>query len=107
MGAQHGEQLVAEICRMHAITQALFYKRNKELMEAGRKRLAGDTTREATSGEVTDLCKENQRLKEVVANLLLRYTIVKKLKHIGVSEKYCKYMRLTVTEKREIIWTVS
>jgi transposase len=47
-------------------------------MEAGKKRLAGDTTREATSDEVSDLRKENLRLKEMVADLMLRYTIVKK-----------------------------
>jgi transposase len=47
-------------------------------MEAGKKRLAGDTAREATSDEVADLRKENQKLKEMVADLMLRYTIVKK-----------------------------
>ncbi len=47
-------------------------------MEAGKKRLAGDTTREATSDEVAELRKENQRLKEIVADLVLRYDIVKK-----------------------------
>lgn len=47
-------------------------------MEAGKKRLAGDTTREATSSEVADLRKENQRLKEMVVDLMLRYDIVKK-----------------------------
>jgi len=47
-------------------------------MEAGKKRLSGDTEREATSGEVADLRKENQRLKEMVADLMLRYKIVKK-----------------------------
>lgn len=78
MEAQRGEQSVAEICRKHAVTQALFYKWNKEFMEAGKKRLTGDTSREATSDEVADLRKENQRLKEMVADLLLRYTIVKK-----------------------------
>lgn len=78
MEAQRGEESVAEICRKHGITQALFYKWNKEFMEAGKKRLAGDTTREATSDEVSELRKENQRLKEMVADLMLRYTIVKK-----------------------------
>lgn len=78
MEAQRGEESVAEICRKHGITQALFYKWNKEFMEAGKKRLSGDTTREATSDEVSDLRKENQRLKEMVADLMLRYTIVKK-----------------------------
>ena len=47
-------------------------------MEAGKKRLSGDTTREATSDEVLELRKENQRLKEMVADLVLRYDIVKK-----------------------------
>jgi transposase len=78
MEAQRGEQSVAELCRKHAITQALFYKWNKEFMEAGKKRLAGDTSREATTDEVTDLRKENQKLKELVADLMLKYTIVKK-----------------------------
>ena len=78
MEALRGEHSTAEICRKHSITQSMFYKWNKEFMEAGKKRLAGDTTREATSDEVTDLRKENQRLKEMVADLMLRYDIVKK-----------------------------
>ena len=78
MEAQRGEQSVAELCRKHAISQAMFYKWNKEFMEAGKKRLAGDTAREATSDEVSDLKKENLRLKEMYADLMLRYTIVKK-----------------------------
>ncbi len=78
MEAQRGESSVAEICRKHAIAQSVFYKWNKEFMEAGKKRLAGDTAREATSDEVADLRIENQRLKEMVADLMLRYTIVKK-----------------------------
>ena len=78
MEALRGEHSTAEICRKYTITQSMFYKWNKEFMEAGKKRLAGDTTREATSDEVTDLRKENQRLKEMVADLMLRYDIVKK-----------------------------
>jgi transposase len=56
----------------------MFYKWNIEFLEAGKKRLAGDTTREATSDEVTALRKENQKLKEIVAELVLRYDILKK-----------------------------
>lgn len=78
MEALRGEESVAAICRKHGIAESMFYKWNKEFMEAGKKRLAGDTTREATSDEVTDLRKENQRLKEMVADLMLRYDIVKK-----------------------------
>ncbi len=78
MEALRGESSVAEICRKHGIAESMFYKWNKEFMEAGKKRLAGDTSREATSDEVSELRKENQRLKEMVADLMLRYDIVKK-----------------------------
>lgn len=84
MEALRGEDSVAAICRKHGITESLFYKWNKEFLEAGKKRLAGDTTREATSDEVAALRKENQRLKEMVADLMLRYDIVKKsLDYLG------------------------
>lgn len=78
MEALRGESSVAEICRKHGIAESMFYKWNKEFMEAGKKRLAGDTTREATSDEVVELKKENGKLKEMVADLMLRYDIVKK-----------------------------
>ncbi len=78
MEAMRAEMSVSEICRKYSIADAQFYKWNKEFLEAGKKRLAGDTTREATSNEVADLRKENQRLKEIVADLVLRYDIVKK-----------------------------
>ena len=84
MEALRGESSVAEICRKHGIAESMFYKWNKEFMEAGKKRLAGDTSREATSDEVAELRKENQRLKEMVADLMLRYDIVKKsLDYLG------------------------
>ena len=78
MEAIRGESPVAEICRKYGIHQTLFYRWNKQFLEAGKKRLAGDTTREATTDEVAELRKENQRLKEMVADLMLRYDIVKK-----------------------------
>jgi transposase len=78
MEAIRGESPVAEICRKYGIHQAQFYRWNKQFLEAGKKRLAGDTTREATTDEVAELRKENQRLKEMVADLMLRYDIVKK-----------------------------
>jgi len=77
MEALRGEESVAAICRKHGIAESMFYKWNKEFVEAGKKRLTGDTTREATSDEVSELRKENQRLKEMVADLMLRYDIVK------------------------------
>ncbi len=78
MEALRAEMSVAELCRKYSINESQFYKWNKEFLEAGKKRLAGDTTREATSDEVAELRKENQRLKEMVADLVLRYDIVKK-----------------------------
>ena len=84
MEALRAETSVAELCRKYAIQESTFYKWNKEFVEAGKKRLAGDTTREATSDEVAELRKENQRLKELVADLVLRYDIVKKsLNNLG------------------------
>lgn len=78
MEALRAETSVAELCRKYSIQEAQFYKWNKEFLEAGKKRLAGHTTREATSDEVADLKKENLRLKETVADLVLRHNIVKK-----------------------------
>jgi transposase len=78
MEALRAEVSVAELCRKYSIQESQFYKWNKEFLEAGKKRLSGDTTREATSDEVEELRKENQKLKEMVADLVLRYDIVKK-----------------------------
>ena len=78
MEAIRGEIPVAELCRKYGIHQAQFYRWNKEFLEAGKKRLTGDTTREATSSEVDDLRKENLKLKELLADMMLRHDIVKK-----------------------------
>jgi transposase len=78
MEALRAEMSVSELCRKYSIQEPQFYKWNKEFMEAGKKRLEGDTSRDATSTEVSDLRKENLRLKEMVADLMLRYDIVKK-----------------------------
>lgn len=78
MEALRAEMSVAELCRKYSINESQFYKWNKEFLEAGKKRLAGDTVREATSDEVAELKKENQRLKVMIADLVLRYDIVKK-----------------------------
>ena len=73
MEALRGEESIAAICRKYGLSESVFYRWNKEFVEAGKKRLAGDDTREATSDEVADLRKENARLKEMVADLMLRY----------------------------------
>jgi transposase len=79
-----GEVSIAELCRKHGISETTYYKWNKEFIEAGKKRLSGDIQREATSDEVAQMRLENQRLKETVADLVIRYDIVKKsLEYLG------------------------
>src|SRR3712207_9498847 len=66
-----GEDSIAELCRREGISQNLYYRWSKEFLEAGKKRLAGDTAPEATSDEVRTLRREAGALKEVVADLTL------------------------------------
>ena len=73
-----GEDSIAELCRQEGISQGLYYSWSKEFLEAGKKRLAGDTAREANSGEVKDLRREARDLKEVVAEQALELRLLKK-----------------------------
>ena len=73
-----GEQTIAELCRREGISPNLYYNWSKEFLEAGKRRLMGDTKREATSGEVIDLRRENLQLKEMLAELALRVRVLKK-----------------------------
>jgi len=73
-----GEDSIAELCRREGINQNLYYRWSKEFLEAGKKRLAGDTAREATSEEVKGLRREAVDLKEVVAELMLENRLLKK-----------------------------
>ena len=73
-----GEDSIAELCRREGIAQSLYYKWSKEFLEAGKKRLAGDTAREASSGDVKDLRREARALKEVVAEQALEIRLLKK-----------------------------
>jgi transposase len=73
-----GEDSIAELCRREGISQNLYYRWSKEFLEAGKKRLAGDTAREATSDEVRTLRREAGALKEVVADLTLENRLLKK-----------------------------
>jgi transposase len=73
-----GEDSIAELCRREGINQNLYYRWSKEFLEAGKKRLAGDTAREATSDEVKGLRRETVELKEVVAELTLENRLLKK-----------------------------
>jgi len=73
-----GEDSIAELCRKEGIAQSLYYTWSKEFMEAGKRRLAGDTARAATNGEVQDLRRESRALKEAVADLTLENRLLKK-----------------------------
>ena len=73
-----GECSIAELCRKEGINQNLYYRWNKNFLEAGKKRLSGDTAREANTDEVTSLKRENQDLKQAVAELYLRNDWLKK-----------------------------
>ena len=73
-----GEDSIAELCRREGIAQNLYYRWSKDFLEAGKKRLAGDTARAATSDEVIDLRREATALKEVVADLTLENRLLKK-----------------------------
>jgi transposase len=73
-----GEHSIAELCRREGIAESLYYSWSKEFLEAGKRRLAGDTARAATSGEVKSLKREAQDLKEVVAEQALELRLLKK-----------------------------
>ena len=72
------EDSIAELCRKEGIAQSLYYTWSKEFLEAGKRRLAGDTVRGATSDEVKDLRREAQELKVVVAEQALELRLLKK-----------------------------
>lgn len=73
-----GEETIAELCRREGIAQSIYYKWSKEFLEAGKRRLAGDTARAASTGEVKDLRRETRELKEVVAEQALELRLLKK-----------------------------
>jgi len=73
-----GEHSIAELCRREGIAESLYYTWSKEFLEAGKRRLAGDTARAATTGEVKDLRRQAKELKEVVAEQALELRLLKK-----------------------------
>jgi putative transposase len=89
-----GEDSIAELCRREGIAQGVYYKWSKDFMEAGKKRLAGDTARAANNEEVTELRREGRDLKEVVAEhdrgwgrRRMRYPATEKLEIIKLVER--------------------
>ena len=73
-----GDESIAELCRREGIAQSMYYKWSKEFLEAGKQRLAGNTKRQADSSEVKDLRRQNDQLKELVAELALKNKVLKK-----------------------------
>ena len=88
-----GEESIAALCRREGIATNLYYSWSKEFLEAGKRRLMGDTKRQATSGEVLSLRKENSQLKELVADLSLKNVVLKKAwlarAPVGTSDAVC------------------
>ncbi|WP_138069759.1 IS3 family transposase [Sulfitobacter sp. EhC04] len=98
-----GEDSIAELCRREGISQGIYYKWSKDFMEAGKRRLAGDTARAANTDEVKDLRREARDLKEVVAKQTLELRLLKK-KHVRRWGR--PRMRYAASEKLEIIHLV-
>jgi transposase len=73
-----GEDSIAELCRKEGIAQSMYYSWSKEFLEAGKRRLAGDTARAATSDDVKALRREATSLKEVVAEQAIELRLLKK-----------------------------
>jgi transposase len=73
-----GEDSIAEICRREGLAKSQYYVWSKEFLEAGKRRLAGDTARAATTDEVKGLRRESTALKEVVAEQALEIRLLKK-----------------------------
>jgi len=74
-----GEDSIAEICRREGIAPSMYYKWSKGFLEAGKRQLNGDTKREATSDDVTELRQENEQLKQLVAEITLQNRVLKKV----------------------------
>ncbi|WP_376987266.1 IS3-like element ISMex37 family transposase [Bosea sp. R86505] len=95
-----GEESIAELCRREGIASSMYYGWSKEFLDAGKRRLAGDTARAATSDEVKELRREAQALKEAVADLTLENRLLKKKHARGWGGRH---MRYPASEKAEII----
>ena len=95
-----GEHSIAELCRREGIAESLYYNWSKEFLEAGKRRLAGDTARAATSGEVKDLRQEARALKEVVAEQALELRLLKKSM---IADGDAEELGIPRSEKLEII----
>src|ERR1039458_2406076 len=93
-----GEFSIAELCRREGIAESLYYAWSKEFLEAGKRRLAGDTVRAATNGEVKDLRREAQELKAVAAEQALELGPLKKSMSGDGGDEECDAPRLSPRE---------
>ena len=73
-----GEETIAELCRREGISESVYYRWSKDFLEAGKQRLVGNTKRQASSDDVAGLRRENEQLKQLVAELALRNRVLKK-----------------------------
>ena len=73
-----GEETVAELCRREGISESVYYRWSKEFLEAGKQRLVGNTKRQASTEDVNGLRRENEQLKQLVAELALKNRVLKK-----------------------------
>ena len=78
LGGLRGEESIAELCRKEGLNPNVYYRWSKEFMEAGKKRLSGDTIREATSDEVKELRAETAALKETLGEMVMENRLLKK-----------------------------
>ena len=97
-----GEISPAELCCRESISSNLYYRWSKDFLAAGKKRLQGDTVREASTQEVSELKKENEQLKQLVAEIALKNRVLKK-KSAWHGFQWSRYMRISASEKLEII----
>ena len=74
-----GAETVAELCRRQGLNPNVYFRWSKDFLEAGKKRLAGDTLREATSDEVKELRAESSALKETLGKVVLENKLLKKV----------------------------
>ncbi len=82
-----GKESIAALCRREGIAESLYYSWSKEFLEAGKKRLAGDTARQATSNEVKTLRAETRNLKEALAEQMLENRLLKSMIGDGGDEE--------------------
>jgi transposase len=73
-----GDHPVAELCRREGVSANVYYHWLKEFMEAGKARLKGEATRGATQGEVVELRRQNEALRQAVADLTVEVRALKK-----------------------------